>query len=62
MKRICIYPKDIARLTGKSYRQSLRIYHTIKKKLNKQPHQLLTTTEVCHYLGLDQDTTNNIIR
>ncbi|SFB91772.1 hypothetical protein SAMN05421747_10292 [Parapedobacter composti] len=55
MRRICIYPKDIARITGKSYRQSLRIYNTIKKIRGKQSHQLLSTEEVCEYLGLDKE-------
>ncbi|HLQ98948.1 MAG TPA: hypothetical protein VK102_01120 [Sphingobacterium sp.] len=55
MRRICIYPKDIARITGKSYRQSLRIYNTIKKINKKAPHQLVTVQELCHYLGLDQE-------
>ncbi|MFD2554601.1 hypothetical protein [Sphingobacterium tabacisoli] len=53
MNRICIYPKDIARITGKSYRQSLRIYNAIKRKHDKESHQLVTLDEVCQYLGLD---------
>jgi len=54
MSRICIYPKDIARITGKSYRQSLRMYHTIKKVNNKQSHQVVTLEELCTYLGVDK--------
>ncbi len=61
MIRICIYPKDIARITGKSYRQSLRIYNTIKKVHGKQPHQLLSTEEVCEYLGLDKEQIQAVI-
>ncbi|RZF61754.1 hypothetical protein [Sphingobacterium corticibacterium] len=55
MRRICIYPKDISRITGKSYRQSLRIYNTVKKIRGKQAHQLLSIEEVCEYLGLDKE-------
>ncbi|MFD2555467.1 hypothetical protein [Sphingobacterium tabacisoli] len=55
MNRICIYPKDISMITGKSYRQSLRIYNAIKRKHNKEPHQLVTLDEVCQYLGLNPD-------
>ncbi|MEJ5092748.1 hypothetical protein GEO21_22155 [Sphingobacterium faecium] len=55
MKRICIYPKDISRITGKSYRQSLRIYNNIKKIQNKQSHQLISIEEACQYLGLDAE-------
>lgn len=53
MKRICIYPKDIAQITGRSYRQSLRIYNKIKALLNKQKHQYVTVLELSEYLGID---------
>ena len=36
LQRICVYPKDIQIITGKSYRQSLRIYHQIKRHYNKK--------------------------
>lgn len=55
MKRICIYPKDIARITGKSYRQSLRIYNQIKKVNYKSEQHLVTLEELCAYLGLKID-------
>jgi len=61
MRRICIYPKDIARITGKSYRQSLRIYNTIKRIRGKQSHQLLSMEEVCEYLGLDKEQIKTVI-
>lgn len=61
MRRICIYPKDIARITGKSYRQSLRIYNTIKRIRGKQPHQLLSMEEVCEYLGLEVNKVVHLI-
>lgn len=59
MKRICIYPKDIARITGKSYRQSLRIYNNIKQINGKETYQLITIDELCKYLGLDYNTVCN---
>ena len=61
MSRICIYPKDIARITGKSYRQSLRIYHAIKKVNHKQPHQVVTLEELCAYLGLEKEVVSGMI-
>lgn len=61
MKRICIYPKDIARITGKSYRQSLRIHHTIKKLNGKQRHQVVTVEELCAYLGVEQERVKDVI-
>ena len=31
IQRVCIYPKDIQRITGKSYRQSIRLMQKVKK-------------------------------
>lgn len=50
--RICIYPKDIERITGKSYRQSTRILLKIKASLNKAPNEFVTISEFCQYTGL----------
>jgi hypothetical protein len=52
MKRICIYPKDIERITGKSYRQSTRMLQAIRKSLNKLENELVTIEEFCQYAGL----------
>ena len=51
-KRICIYPKDIERITGKSYRQSTRMLQAIRKSLNKLENELVTIEEFCQYAGL----------
>jgi hypothetical protein len=52
IKRICIYPKDIERITGKSYRQSSRMLQAIRKSLNKLENELVTIEEFCQYAGL----------
>jgi hypothetical protein len=52
VKRICIYPKDIERITGKSYRQSARMLQAIRKSLNKLENELVTIEEFCQYAGL----------
>lgn len=52
MNRICIYQKDIQRITGKSERQSRNIIIKIKAQQNKQSHQLVTIEEFCDYMGL----------
>jgi hypothetical protein len=52
IKRICIYPKDIERITGKSYRQSTRMLQATKKSLNKLENELVTIEEFCQYAGL----------
>ena len=53
LKRACIYPKDVQRITGKSYRQSLRILHQIRNVLRKEKHQIVTIDEFCSFMGLD---------
>jgi hypothetical protein len=52
IRRICIYPKDIERITGKSYRQSTRMLQAIRKSLNKLENELVTIEEFCQYAGL----------
>lgn len=48
-KRICFYPKDILRITGKSYRESIRISQKIRKDINKLDNELLSIEEFCQY-------------
>ncbi len=52
MQRICIVPKDIARLTGKSERSSRLIYAKIMKHYSKEKHQVVTVDEMCAYLDI----------
>ena len=52
IKRICIYPKDIELITGKSYRQSARMLQAVRKSLNKLQNELVTIDEFCQYSGL----------
>lgn len=52
MSRICICPKDIQIITGKSERQSRNIINAIKVKLNKEKHQVVTIEEFTVYMGL----------
>ena len=51
-KRVCIYPKDIQRITGKSYRQSTRILNEIRKSLRKPKNSLVSIEEFCEYTEL----------
>jgi hypothetical protein len=48
-KRLCIYPKDIQRITGKSYRQSVRLMQKIRKKLTKLENEFVSVDEFCQY-------------
>lgn len=52
IKRVCIYPKDIQRITGKSYRQSTRLLQKIREDLNKPLNNFISVEEFCQYTGL----------
>lgn len=62
MKRICIYPKDIQLITGKSERHSRNIIANIKKQLNKQKHQAVTIDEFCNYMGIQKEGLQQYIK
>ena len=55
-KRICIYPKDIQRITGRSERYGRNVIKEIKMMLNKAPHQFVTIEEFANYAGLEIST------
>ncbi|NUY81883.1 hypothetical protein HUK80_13345 [Flavobacterium sp. MAH-1] len=50
--KICIYPKDVQRIMGKSYRQARLYLSKIRKDLGKQPKQLISIREFSQYTGL----------
>ena len=60
-KRVCIYPKDVQRITGKSYRYSRLLLIDIKKHLNKQDYQFISVDEFCRYTGLKLEEVNPLI-
>ena len=60
-KRICIYPKDIMRITGKSERYSRTLLSKIKSSLDKSNEQLISISEFCNYTGLKNDEVLNLI-
>lgn len=51
-KRLCIYPKDIQRITGKSYRQSIRLMQKIRTDLNKLENEFVSIDDFCKYTSL----------
>ena len=51
-RRLCIYPKDIQRITGKSYRQSIRIIKAVRKMFDKPESSYVSISEFCIYSGL----------
>jgi len=60
-KRVCIYPKDVQRITGKSYKFSRLLLIDIKKTLNKQEHQFISIEEFCSYTGLKLEQVQPLI-
>lgn len=62
MKRLCIYPKDIMIITGKSERYSRKLLNRIKQSLGKSPDQFLTVKEFSEYSGLDEEEVNRILQ
>lgn len=53
--RVCIYPKDVQRITGKTYRQARLYLIKIKSHLNKEPHQFISIDEFCEFSGLKKE-------
>jgi len=60
-KRVCIYPKDIQLITGRSERYGRKLIQTIKDVLDKKPHQFVTIKEFSEYSGIELDTINDYI-
>ena len=60
-KRICIYPKDIVLVTGKSYRQSVRLLNAIRVGLNKSNNDFVTIEEFCNAVGLKKEDVEPLI-
>lgn len=61
-KRVCIYPKDVQRITGKSYRYSRELIAQIKKHLNRNANQFISIKEFCEYTGLSVETVMPLIQ
>ena len=62
MNRVCIYPKDVQWITGKSERHCRRIINNIKACYQKERYQAVTIEEFCSYMGLRVEKVREIIR
>lgn len=60
-KRVCIYPKDIQLITGRSERYGRKLIQTIREVLDKEPHQFITIKEFSEYSGIEEDIINDYI-
>jgi hypothetical protein len=54
-QRICIYPKDVSLVLGKSIPQARRILNLIKEVYEKKEHQYVSIQEFASYTGLDEE-------
>lgn len=53
--RLCIYPKDVQRITGKSERYGRMLLQKIKEHFQKEEYQFVTVEEFCLYTGIKKD-------
>ncbi|MEO6301723.1 MAG: hypothetical protein ABIP51_00995 [Bacteroidia bacterium] len=60
-KRICIYPKDIVRITGKSERYARKLLDKIKIEYSKTENQFISVAEFCQFTGLEIDQVQPLI-
>lgn len=60
-KRVCVYPKDVQRITGRSEKYARRLLHTIRQNLNKQSYQFITIEEFAQHVGIDTETVKQFI-
>jgi hypothetical protein len=51
-KRLCIYPKDVQRITGKSERFGRLLLQRIKNANGKEKHHFVSLEEFCKFTGL----------
>ena len=61
IKRACIYPKDIQRITGRSERYCRMLINKIKEYLDKEPHQFITVQDFANYSGIEEETINKYL-
>ncbi|HET8810949.1 MAG TPA: hypothetical protein VFM65_11870 [Flavobacteriaceae bacterium] len=53
--RICIYPKDIQRITGRTERFGRNLLAKIREHFDKESYQFVSIDEFAEYTGLDKE-------
>ena len=59
--RLCVYPKDVQRITGKSERYGRMLLLKIREELKKKDHQFISIEEFCAYTGLKVDQVQSVL-
>ena len=54
MSRICLYPKDVALLTGRSYDAAKRLMRRARQAAGKPAGALVSVQDFCRLTGLDE--------
>lgn len=60
--RLCIYPKDIMLITGRSYSYALRLLREIRKSYHKPKNGMVSYVEFCEYANLDIEDVFEILK
>jgi hypothetical protein len=55
VSRMCVYPKDVQRITGRTERYGRKLLKRIKDHLKKESYQLVSIEEFCHFTGLKSE-------
>jgi hypothetical protein len=61
IKRVCIYPKDIQLITGRSERYGRKLIQDIREHLGKETHQFITIDEFSEYTGIKEEIVNEFL-
>ena len=54
MPQVCLYPKDVAQLTGTGYDAGKRLLQRIRTQLRKPARAYVSVAEVCAYTSLPE--------
>ncbi len=61
LKRACIYPKDIQRITGRSERYGRKLLNDIRNYFGKESYQFVTIKEFVEYSGIEEEIVNKYL-
>lgn len=61
LNRLCIYPKDVQVITGRSLAYSRNLLKQLRLQLGKSRCDFVTIEEFCRYKGLSYEEVKKII-
>lgn len=62
LNRLCIYPKDVQLITGRSLGSCRMLLNQLRGALGKQRKDFVTVEEFCRYKGLDYEEVCKILK